>query len=233
MSKLAACAAIVFTVLSAAACGPTGGERPAPPSAGAPGAPEPLFGTPDGGVTLRFVDAPASVPDLTMETLEGRSISMADQRGKVVLVNFWATWCGPCREEIPFLVRLAERYPDHLTVIGVSEDHGSTDGVAAFAGQYGVNYPIVMSTPEIKRAFPGVFALPTSFVIDPEGRIVESHVGLIQSGDPRAGDALPDVADARRHGRDGRAQPPDPAGERGAGHRDSRRRSVGADSGPA
>ena len=178
MSKLAACAAIVFTVLSAA-CGPTGGDRPAPPSAGAPGAPEPLFGTPDGGVTLRFVDAPASVPDLTMETLDGRSISMADQRGKVVLVNFWATWCGPCREEIPFLVRLAERYPDHLTVIGVSEDHGSTDGVAAFAGQYGVNYPIVMSTPEIKRAFPGVFALPTSFVIDPEGRIVESHVGLI------------------------------------------------------
>ena len=96
-----------------------------------------------------------------------------------MLVNFWATWCGPCREEIPFLVRLAERYPDHLTVIGVSEDQGSPDTVAAFAGQYGVNYPIVMSTPEIKRAFPGVFALPTSFVVDPEGRMVESHVGLI------------------------------------------------------
>ena len=179
MSRFFARTAIVFVLLWAVACGSGGDEPPAPRAAGAPGAPEPLYDTPEGGVTLRFVDAPAPVPDLTMETLSGRSISMADQRGKVVLVNFWATWCGPCREEIPFLVQLAERYPDHLTVIGVSEDQGSTDAVAAFAGQYDVNYPIVMSTPEIKRAFPGVFALPTSFVVDPEGRIVESHVGLI------------------------------------------------------
>ena len=179
MSRFSVVAAIVFALASVVGCGSGGGESPAPRSAGAPGAPEPLYGTPDGGVTLRFVDSPAQVPDLTMETLAGRSISMADQRGKVVLVNFWATWCGPCREEIPFLVQLAERYPDHLTVIGVSEDQGSTDAVAAFAGQYDVNYPIVMSTPEIKRAFPGVFALPTSFVVDPEGRMVQSHVGLI------------------------------------------------------
>lgn len=179
MSRFSARAAVAFVLLWAVACGSGGGESPASRSTSPPGAPEPLYGTPEGGVTLRFVDAPASVPDLTMETLDGRSISMADQRGKVVLVNFWATWCGPCREEVPFLVQLAERYPDHLTVIGVSEDQGSTDAVAAFAAEYGVNYPIVMSTPEIKRAFPGVFALPTSFVVDPEGRIVESHVGLI------------------------------------------------------
>ena len=170
---------LVVAILCAAGCGQSPGEAPGRDwTGGAPG-PAPLFATPDGGVTLRFVDTPAQVPDLTMETLDGVTISMAEQRGKVVLVNFWATWCGPCREEIPFLVRLAERYPDHLTVIGVSEDHGSPDAVAAFAGQYGVNYPIVMSTPEIKRAFPGVFALPTSFVVDPAGRMVESHVGLI------------------------------------------------------
>ena len=174
------CAALLLVVIFwAAGCGPSPVDAPGGDwTGGAPG-PPPLFATPDGGVTLRFVDTPAEVPDLTMEALDGQTISMADQRGKVVLVNFWATWCGPCREEIPFLVRLAERYPDHLTVIGVSEDHGSSDTVAAFAGQYGVNYPIVMSTPEIKRAFPGVFALPTSFVVDPEGRMVESHVGLI------------------------------------------------------
>ncbi|MCY3846217.1 MAG: TlpA disulfide reductase family protein [Acidobacteria bacterium] len=176
MSRCIAGAAVLFALLWPAACGPNGGSSEAP---GAVGVPAPLFETPGGGVKLEFVDNPAPVPDLTMTTIDGVSISMADQLGKVVLVNFWATWCGPCREEIPYLVQLAARYPDHLTVIGVSEDAGGTDLVAAFTAQYGVNYPIVMSTPEIKRAFPGVVALPTSFVVDPEGRIVESHVGLI------------------------------------------------------
>ena len=176
MSRCMVRAAVLFALLWPAACGPDGGS---PESAGAAGAPGLLFDAPRGGVKLQFVDAPAPVPDLTMETIDGGSISMADQLGKVVLVNFWATWCGPCREEIPYLVQLAARYPDHLTVIGVSEDAGGADLVAAFAAQYGVNYPIVMSTPEIKRAFPGVVALPTSFVVDPEGRVVESHVGLI------------------------------------------------------
>lgn len=176
MSRCLVRAAVLFALLWPAACGSDGG---APETAGAAGAPAPLFDAPRGGVKLQFVDAPAAVPDLTMETLDGASISMADQLGKVVLVNFWATWCGPCREEIPYLVQLAARYPDHLTVIGVSEDAGGADLVGAFAAQYGVNYPIVMSTPEIKRAFPGVFALPTSFIVDPEGRIVESHVGLV------------------------------------------------------
>ena len=178
MSTRHPAALLVVAIFWAAGCGQSPGGAPGGDWRGGPG-PEPLFDTPDRGVTLRFVDAPAPAPDLTMETLDGRSINLAEQRGKVVLVNFWATWCGPCREEIPFLVQLAARYPDHLTVIGVSEDQGPAGAVATFADSFGVNYPIVMSTPEIKRAFPGVFALPTSFVIDPEGRIVESHVGLI------------------------------------------------------
>lgn len=148
---------------------------------GASGGDEPatVFEVPSDGVTLRFVDTPASVGSLTMQTIDGEFLEMSDLRGKVVLVNFWATWCGPCREEIPYLASLTERYPEHLVVIGVSEDAGGVDMVEAFADQYGVNYPIVMSTPEIKRAFPGVFALPTSFVVDPDGEIVQTHVGLI------------------------------------------------------
>ncbi len=138
-----------------------------------------MFEVPSDGVTLRFVDTPASVGSLTMQTIDGEFLEMSDLRGKVVLVNFWATWCGPCREEIPYLASLTERYPEHLVVIGVSEDAGGVDMVEAFADQYGVNYPIVMSTPEIKRAFPGVFALPTSFVVDPDGQMVQTHVGLI------------------------------------------------------
>ena len=148
-------------------------------TAGSENAPQLLFDTGGRTVSLEFVDIPAPVADLSMTTLDGREVSMVAQRGKVVLVNFWATWCGPCREEIPFLVQLAERYPDHLTIIGVSEDAGGADMVQTFADQYEVNYPIVMSTPEIKRAFPGVVALPTSFVVDPDGQIVQTHVGLI------------------------------------------------------
>ena len=151
------------------------------PTAGAGGSDEPatVFEVPSDGVTLRFVDTPALVGSLTMQTIDGEFLEMSDLRGKVVLVNFWATWCGPCREEIPYLASLTERYPEHLVVIGVSEDAGGVDMVEAFADQYGVNYPIVMSTPEIKRAFPGVFALPTSFVVDPDGQMVQTHVGLI------------------------------------------------------
>ena len=167
---------LLVLLLLATACGTEPDDRSA--TSGPVAEPPALFEAPP-EVTLRLVDAPAPVPDLVMETLDGKTISMADQRGKAVLVNFWATWCGPCREEVPYLVQLAARYPDHLTVIGVSEDAGGADIVEAFAAQYGVNYPIVMSTPEIKRAFPGVYALPTSFIVDTEGRIVQTHVGLV------------------------------------------------------
>ena len=153
MSRSIVRAAVVFALLWPAACAPDG-SAPYAPGPGAEGAPAPLFDTPRGGVKLEFVDAPAPVPDLTMATIDGGSVSMADQRGKVVLVNFWATWCGPCREEIPYLVQLAARYPDHLTVIGVSEDAGGRDLVEVFTAQYGVNYPIVMSTPRSSRHSP-------------------------------------------------------------------------------
>lgn len=179
----ARCARTMLAVLVAAGLLFVGCSSPSEnqPTAVAGGSDEPatVFEVPSDGVTLRFVDTPASVGSLTMQTIDGEFLEMSDLRGKVVLVNFWATWCGPCREEIPYLASLTDRYPEHLVVIGVSEDAGGVDMVEAFADQYGVNYPIVMSTPEIKRAFPGVFALPTSFVVDPDGQMVQTHVGLI------------------------------------------------------
>ena len=179
----ARCARTMLAVLVAAGLLFVGCSSPSEnqPTAVAGGSDEPaaVFEVPSDGVTLQFVDAPASVGSLTIQTIDGELLEMSDLRGKVVLVNFWATWCGPCREEIPYLASLTERYPEHLVVIGVSEDAGGVDMVEAFADQYGVNYPIVMSTPEIKRAFPGVFALPTSFVVDPDGQMVQTHVGLI------------------------------------------------------
>ena len=163
--------ALVVSVGITTACdGPTGAAPPAVFSADA---------RPD---SIQLVADPTPLPPLTMQDLDGRTITTDDLLGKVTLVNFWATWCGPCRAEIPDLIKLQARYPDHLQVIGVSADEGPVQVVEDFATEYGINYPIVMTTPELNRAFPGVMALPTSFIIDPEGRVVQTHIGLINPG---------------------------------------------------
>jgi cytochrome c biogenesis protein CcmG/thiol:disulfide interchange protein DsbE len=131
--------------------------------------------------TLRFYKNPAAVPALTMHDLDGRPISPADLRGKVTIVNFWATWCPPCRAEIPDLIALQNKYGDRLQVIGISQDEGPVDGVKRFVAAQKMNYPVVMSTPELEQAFPGVRALPTSFILDREGRVVQRHVGLLNA----------------------------------------------------
>jgi thiol-disulfide isomerase/thioredoxin len=129
--------------------------------------------------TVQFVKNPTAVPDMTFQDLDGRTMSTRDWKGKVVLVNFWATWCPPCREEIPAFVAMQEKYRDDLLIVGVSMDEGSLDEVRQFARDHKMNYPIVMQTSELHKAFPGVFALPTTFVVDTELRTVQKHVGLI------------------------------------------------------
>ena len=174
------------------------------------GAPAPVFSDDARPGSIRLVAEPSPLPALSMEDLDGRIFTFDDLRGKVVLVNFWATWCGPCRAEIPDLIKLQARYADHLQIIGVSADEGPIQGVEAFATEFGINYSIVMGTPELSRAFPGVMALPTTFMVDPEGRVVQTHVGLINAGvleqeirflaalDP---DITVDVVDEDPHGR--------------------------------
>ena len=141
--------------------------------------PETLFELPAGEMTVQLVADSVPVVEIVMEALDGRVLTMGNLRGKVTLVNFWATWCGPCRQEIPDLIALQARYPDRLQIVGVSTDEGDSAKVAAFAREWGMNYPVVMMTPEINRQFPGVFALPTSFIVDTDGGIVQTHVGLI------------------------------------------------------
>ena len=137
-------------------------------------------GVPGGKARVRFVKNPRAIPELTMVTLDGRTITNKDLAGKVVIFNFWATWCPPCRAEIPDLVKLQDQYKDQLIVIGVSSDEGPTAVVSRFAADYKINYPIVMETEELRAAFPGVFALPTTFVVGPELKMMVKHVGQIR-----------------------------------------------------
>jgi thiol-disulfide isomerase/thioredoxin len=130
-------------------------------------------------VALRFFRDPKPAPAFAVRDLDGREISPASLRGKVVLLNFWATWCPPCRAEIPDLVALQEKYKDTLQIIGISEDEGGVDGVKRFAAEHRINYPVVMTTPALEKMFPGISALPTSFVIDRESRVVQKHVGML------------------------------------------------------
>ena len=116
-------------------------------------------------------------PDFTLPQLDGRQLSLSSYRGKVVLLDFWATWCVPCREETPHFVELQQKYGDRgLQIIGVSMDD-SADPVRPFVQQFHVNYPIVMGTAETGGQYGGVLGLPIAFLIDREGRIVSKHIG--------------------------------------------------------
>jgi len=127
---------------------------------------------------IRFASNPQPAPPFLGRDLDGNIVSTAEWPGKVVFVNFWATWCPPCREEIPILIDLQSKYKEGLQVIGVSLDDGSPDDVKEFAKMAGINYPIVMRSRELVAAYGGVPALPTSFVVNKEARIVQKHEGL-------------------------------------------------------
>jgi thiol-disulfide isomerase/thioredoxin len=135
----------------------------------------------DGPVVIHLLEDRTPVPDFTLTDLSGRTLISSEWRGKVVLINFWATWCLPCRVEIPDLVELQEKYRDELIVVGVSEDEDGLDKVQAFAKEHKVNYPIVMVTPELRKIFPNIEALPTTFVLDREGRLAQRTVGLLNA----------------------------------------------------
>jgi len=130
------------------------------------------------GNVIRFVRNPDAAPDFKVAGLDGQSLSLAGERGKVVLLNFWATWCGPCRAEIPDLIELQTRYKDHLQIIGLTVDEDDAAIVKKVVAETGINYPVAMAPVEVRLKYGGIAALPTSFVLDSEGRVVQKHEGL-------------------------------------------------------
>jgi thiol-disulfide isomerase/thioredoxin len=131
--------------------------------------------------SVKLLKERPEIPPFTAADLDGKRVSLGALRGKVVIVNFWATWCPPCREEIPDLIALQNKYRDRLQIIGVSQDSGSLEEVRRFAAAHGMNYPTIMSTPEIEQLFPGIYALPTSFILDRDGHLAQKHIGQLSA----------------------------------------------------
>jgi len=162
-------------------------------------------GTPEPEAGQKETPGRVAAPNLTAKGLDGKVVRLSDYRGRVVVLNFWATWCPPCRAEIPHFVDLSKAYEDSgVVVLGISMDRGEVDKVRAFAAQYGIGYPMAMGNIEIVRDFskvegiptvrsPGsgevsmengnIQAIPTTFIIDQEGYITRKHVGYRERSD--------------------------------------------------
>lgn len=135
------------------------------------------FRSADGGV--QQPDKRRPMPRFSYPTLDGGTWSLEEQRGKIVLINFWATWCGPCREETPHLVRVYSRYRDQgVEIAGVSMDEDPEEVAPSFIRQYGVNYPILV--PPIESPLTtAIQSIPTTFLVDAQGRIARTWVGAV------------------------------------------------------
>ena len=135
--------------------------------------------------TAAQADAAACLPDaktatdFTLPSLDGKQVSLSSFKGKVVLLNFWATWCGPCKAEIPAFVELQQQYKDDLVILGLSVDD-PVDKAKAFATQYKVNYPMVLGLghDEIQDAYGPIYGIPASFLISRDGKVCKRHLGI-------------------------------------------------------
>ncbi|HEX8985554.1 MAG TPA: TlpA disulfide reductase family protein [Bryobacteraceae bacterium] len=117
------------------------------------------------------------LPDFALSDLHGKPWRLAEHRGEVVLLNFWATWCPPCRQETPGLVRLANSYPQsELAVVGISIDEGGPDGVREFVSEFNIPYTVAMPDKDFPLAS-GVQGLPTTLLIDKQGRLAKTYIG--------------------------------------------------------
>ena len=120
-------------------------------------------------------------PDFTLKVLgeNGKTMQLSSLKGKGVIVNFWATWCEPCKIELPWLVELQKKYgPEGLQIIGVADDDSGEKTISSFARKMGINYPILLGTDQVADQYGGLDGLPTSFFIDRSGKVVDVLIGI-------------------------------------------------------
>jgi peroxiredoxin len=119
-----------------------------------------------------------AAPDFALTNLSGQTVRLSDFKGKIVLLDFWATWCPPCRMEIPNFVQLQKQYADRgFTVLGIALDDEGAAVVKPLAQKLGVNYPLVIGNTQVAEAYGGIQALPTTFLIGRDGAILKTFVG--------------------------------------------------------
>jgi thiol-disulfide isomerase/thioredoxin len=127
-----------------------------------------------------MADAKPANLDFTMKDLDGKDVSLSSFKGKVVLLNFWATWCGPCKAEIPGFVELQNQYgKDGLIVVGYSVDDEAPKA-RAFANEYKINYPVLLGLgrEDVQEAYGPIWGIPASFIISREGKVCQKHLGI-------------------------------------------------------
>lgn len=119
-----------------------------------------------------------TLPSVELKDLNGRSVNLADFKGKPLLINFWATWCGPCRVEIPMLNEFHRKYGKRLTIIGISRDDDAEAAIKEFIREVPIEYHNLIETSAVDQSFGGIWALPTSYFYDRQGNEVEKIIGL-------------------------------------------------------
>jgi len=119
-------------------------------------------------------------PNFVLKTGDGKTYELVQSKGKVVIVNFWATWCGPCRKEIPDFIEFYKKYKDQgVEIVGVSLDKDGWEKVNPFVKQNNINYPVVLDNGKVAATFGKIQFIPTTFIIDPNGNIVDQHTGVM------------------------------------------------------